>query len=118
MTVSVGVRGLRFMGRVGWQDEERRMSRPLLVDVEIGVDYDGSGELSGTVDLEAVVRTVTTLEGKTFRLLEDLASVVAGAAVGLSPRVRWARVRVHKLSPPLPSPVDAEFVEVVCERDG
>lgn len=118
LKVKIGVQGLRFRGPVGWYVEERRLRRPLMLDVELEVAYDGSGELSGTVDLEAVVRAIKRLERKEFRLLEDLAEAAAGEALALSPRVRTVRILVHKPFPPLRACLDAEFSEVVKTRDG
>jgi len=116
--VRLGIQGVRVSTFIGWREEERRILRPLLVDVELQVEYDGSGELAGTVDLEAVLRVVQNLEGKEFRLLEDLAAQVASGVLSLSPRVRAARVRVSKPLPPVAAHLDCEWAEVTRSRDG
>jgi len=92
--------------------------RPLLVDLELQVEYDGSGELAGTVDLEAVLGVVEAKLRRGFRLLEDLAAEIAAGVLGLSPRVIWVRARVRKPLPPVEAHLEAEWAEVIQTRDG
>ncbi|MGC9530133.1 MAG: dihydroneopterin aldolase [Candidatus Bipolaricaulaceae bacterium] len=116
--MKVGVAGLQLLVSVGWDEAERLVRRPVLVDVELQVDYDGSGELTRTVDLEAVVGAAQCAASERFRLLEDLAAAVAQRALGVSPLARTVRVSVHKPLPPLEAHLKAEWAEVVRTRDG
>lgn len=116
--VRLGASGVQVKGYVGVREEERRVLRPLLVDLELQVEYDGSGELAGTVDLEAVLGVVEAKLRRGFRLLEDLAAEIAAGVLGLSPRVIWVRARVRKPLPPVAAHLEAEWAEVIQTRDG
>jgi dihydroneopterin aldolase len=56
------------------------------------------------------------MEGRPFRTLEALADAIAGALVRL-PKVRWVRVRVTKLAPPL-MPGATAAAEIERSREG
>jgi len=116
--VRLGIDGVRVKGYIGWGEEERRILSPLLVDLELQVVYDGSGELAGTVDLGAALQVVEGKTGKEFRLLEDLALEIAAGVLALSPRVVSVRTRVRKPLPPVAAHLEAEWAEVVKTRDG
>jgi len=116
--VRLGIDGVRVKGYIGWGEEERRILSPLLVDLELQVVYDGSGELAGTVDLGAALQVVEGKTGKEFRLLEDLALEIAAGVLALSPRVVSVRTRVRKPLPPGAAHLEAEWAEVVKTRDG
>lgn len=116
--VRLGIDGVYVKGHIGWGEEERCLLSPLLVDLELRVVYDGSGELAGTVDLEAALKVVEEKVGKEFRLLEDLAVEIAAGVLALSPRVISVRTRVRKPLPPVAAHLEAEWAEVVKTRDG
>ncbi|MFO8034628.1 MAG: dihydroneopterin aldolase [Candidatus Bipolaricaulota bacterium] len=112
------VEGLPLVLRVGWTSQERALPRAVLVDLTLDVAYDGSGELSGTVDLDEAVSVAQGLCGEEHRLLEDVAGRLAGTLLETFPRLVSVQVAVSKPSPPVGAPVAATGAVVVRRRDG
>ena len=116
MSVLVELRGLELRGRHGALERERRDGQLFLFDVEIELDAAGAetDELEGTVDYREVLACVQEVsDGRTFTLLEALATAVADALVDRFPLDR-ARVRVRKPEVVLDAPV--EFAAATAER--
>jgi dihydroneopterin aldolase len=113
----VALRGLRGRGRHGWYDHERAEGQDFEVDVELAVDTRAaaaSDDLADTVDYGTLAADVVAIvEGEPVRLVETLAQRVADRCLD-DPRVRAARVTVHK--PQAPMRVAFRDVVVVIER--
>ncbi len=77
--ITVEVRGLRLFGRHGVHEEERERGQDFVFDVELAVGGRGrSDRLEDAVDYVEVARVVRAVsEGRTYALLEALASAVA-----------------------------------------
>jgi len=112
------VEDMTLVVRIGWAEEERAHPRPVIVNLTLEVDYDGSDQLSGTVDLYDAVKAVQTLSGEEHRLLERLADRVAGLLLDRFPRIRRVSAAVRKPGPPVGAPVAATGAVAVRSRDG
>ncbi len=112
------VEGMPLVLRVGWTSEERALPRAIWVDLLLDVAYDGSGELSGTVDVDEVVSAAQAFSGQEHRLLEEAAEKLAQCLLEGFPRLLGVRVAVRKSSPPVGAAVAATGAVVVRRRDG
>lgn len=113
----ITLRGMRFLGRHGVSLEERMEPQPLEVDVVLPADLREAGasdELSRTIDYAAVFEIAReAVEGRSFRLLEALATTIADEILAL-PLVTEVEVAVRKPKAPLPGAF--ETVEVRIRR--
>jgi len=112
--------GIRLVARHGVLAYEREHAQVFLVDLELDLDLRAAGQsddLADTVDYSALVVQVAALVEQSRRaLIEALAGDIA-ALVLADPRVRTARVRVHKPQALLVREA-AVAVEVVRGRAG
>lgn len=112
---TVRIRGLKAEGIVGVHDWERRVPRPVVVDVELAADAARaatSDALADAIDYAAVAQAVTAfVAASKFRLIETLAERLAEklrAEFGAA----WVKLEVHK-----PGAVPgAQDVSVAIER--
>jgi dihydroneopterin aldolase len=95
--IVVEVEGLEIYGRHGVEDAERERGQTFLYDLRLEVaDAAASDRLEDTVDYVAVTELVQEIsDGRTFSLLEALATAVADAVAERFP-VERVRVRVRK----------------------
>jgi 7,8-dihydroneopterin aldolase/epimerase/oxygenase len=95
--IVVEVEALEVFGRHGVEDVERERGQAFLYDLRLEVsDAAESDRLEDTVDYVAVAEVVKGIsDGRSFNLLEALASAVADAIVERFP-VEQVRVRVRK----------------------
>jgi dihydroneopterin aldolase len=103
---------------IGVSAEERSLVQHLSVDVEVWCDLRAaaaSDSIDDTVDYGRIVARVVDLAGgRQYVLLEALAGRIADAVLADLGGAA-VRVRVRKLTPPLPSPVGFASVEVFRE---
>lgn len=113
----ISLRGVSAHGFHGVLDFETRDGQPFVVDLDIGVDLTDAAaddDLGATVDYAALAASIVAhITGEPHRLIETLADRICASALR-APRVRWARVTVHKPQ----APIDATFhdVAVTIER--
>jgi dihydroneopterin aldolase len=103
VSAAIFLENMNFWGRHGVLPEERKLGGQFRVDIKMDVEAPArqSDRISETADYRQVFsRTKALVERRRFRTLEALASSVALAVMKVK-RVRGARVRVTKLSPPL-----------------
>ena len=116
MTLTVELRGLELHGRHGVLEDERRDGQRFLFDLwlEVPAAAGATDRLEDAVDYREVVALVREVsDGRSFRLLEALATAVGDALLARFPVAR-ARVRVRKPDVSLAAPV--EFAAVSVER--
>jgi dihydroneopterin aldolase len=113
--ITVEVVGLELEGRHGVEEQERQRPQRFVYDLWLDVsDETGADRLELTADYREVVDCVRAVsDGRSYRLLEALATAVADAIVDRFP-VERARVRVRKPDVQLAAPV--EFTAATAER--
>ena len=96
---AVRIRGLKVEAIVGVHDWERRLPRPVVIDLELATDAARAAKadaLKDALDYAAVAKAVTEFVGASqFQLVETLAERLAEklrAQFG----VAWVRLEVHK----------------------
>ena len=115
MTDTVRIRGLKVEGIVGVHEWERRVPRPIVIDLELATDAARAAKgdaLKDALDYAAVAQAVTAFVGASqFQLIETLAERLA-AKLQKDFSVGWLRLEVHK-----PGAVaGAQDVSVAIER--
>jgi len=114
----IRLNNLLFWGRHGHFPSEHELGNRFEVDVELEVDTARAAQLDRidlTVDLTAVYETIRRhVEGKPCRLIETLAGRMLGDLIKLD-KVKAARVKLRKLSPPFPGAVQG-VMEVEISR--
>ena len=109
--------GMRFMGRHGVSDQERREPQPFEVDLALRLDLSRparTDELADTVNYSTLFELARqVVEERSFHLLEALAGAIAEAVLAAHP-VDDVEVRVRKPKAPLPGAF--ETVEVRIRR--
>lgn len=82
---TISIRDLEVHFHVGVPDEERERAQRLLIDVEMQHDFSAaasSDDLRLTIDYYAVSRRILRMgEGRSWRLIESLASEIAAMVV-------------------------------------
>lgn len=111
--------GAEFRGHHGVSEEERRVLRRYLVDVEVMRDVAQAGasdQLDDTISYADVYEVVRELvEKRSFHLVEALAETIATHILARLP-AQGVLVRVKKSSPPLAGIVEYAGVEIFRER--
>jgi FolB domain-containing protein len=121
MSDVIELRGLRVSAIVGVLPEEREREQPLVVDIDFERpfrDAAASDDLLGTTNYAEVLALAQAIivEGH-FLLLETLAHRVAQAVLDFDDAIEWARVRAHKVRPPVPQDVVSIGVSCTLHRE-
>lgn len=115
------LRGLRFFGKHGVLDAERRLGQMFSVDVSISADLRPAGvsdDLKDTVDYARVFHIVKgVVEGTPMRLVESVAERIAADVLSTQRCATDVRVRVTKPHVALAGQLDAIGVEIVRSRE-
>ena len=118
---TITIKGMHFYGYHGCLPEEQRTGQPFHVDVVLHADLSKAGasdELNDTIDYSKVYQLVQSIvEGRTYRLIERLAAVIADEVLAAFP-VDAVRVAVHKPQAPIGGPFDDVAVTVERRRHG
>ncbi len=112
---TVRIRGLKVEGIVGVHDWERKVPRPVVIDLELAADIVRAARhdaLKDALDYAAVAQLVTEFVSTSdFQLIETLAERLA-EKVQKNFGVAWLKLEVHK-----PGAIaGAQDVSVVIER--
>lgn len=96
---TVRIRGLRVEAVVGVHDWERKLPRPVVIDVELAADVARAAKsdaLKDAIDYAAVAQAVTAFAAASkFQLIETLAQRLA-EKLQQDFGVAWLRLEVHK----------------------
>ena len=97
----IRVRKLQLSVYLGVRTEEQLAPRPVVVDIELGLDLShaaASDALADTVDYDALSQSICArcAPPRRFALVERLAGEIAGICLGFDPRIESVRVTVGK----------------------
>lgn len=112
--------GIHFYGHGGVLPQERELGQRYSADVEIYYDLHPAGhsdQLGDTINYREVYDLVMEIgQGERLQLLEALAEKMAHAVLQKTPAHR-VRIRLRKLSPPMPGVLESVGVEIERSRD-
>jgi dihydroneopterin aldolase len=115
----IEIRGLRALGVIGVNPEEKARAQPFEIDLDLEADLSKAGEtdaLADTIDYgRAVAIAEQVIESEQHQLLERVAQRIAEELFVLD-RVDAVRVTVRKLRPPLPHHADTAAVTILRRR--
>ncbi len=115
----IEIRGLRVLGVIGVNPEERVRAQPFEVDFDLEADLGSAGatdDLGDTIDYGAAVAAVEgVVAGERHLLLERVAQRIADELLSF-PHVSATQVTIRKLRPPLPQDVATAAVTIRRER--
>jgi 7,8-dihydroneopterin aldolase/epimerase/oxygenase len=120
MADRIEIRGLRALGVIGVNQEERERRQPFDIDFDVELDLSKAGQSDNLVDTadyghltilaERVVATESHL------LLERVAQRIADVLLDADDRIDAVRVSIRKLRPPIPVDVDTSAVTITRRR--
>jgi 7,8-dihydroneopterin aldolase/epimerase/oxygenase len=118
MSDAIFIKGLVIHARHGVMEHESEVGQRFVIDLELDTDLSESSRsdrLADTVSYSNVVTTATSaFKDSNYYLLERAAGAVADAILAAFPRIRAAKVTVHK--PHAPIAAIFEDVGVVLTR--
>jgi dihydroneopterin aldolase len=115
----IEIRGLRVLGVIGVNPEERVRPQPFELDIDLEADLRAAGasdHLDDTIDYgHAAMLAERVVRSERHDLLERVAQRVADELLALS-HVDGVRVTIRKLRPPIPVDVDTSAVTIRRRR--
>ncbi|MDP8023669.1 MAG: dihydroneopterin aldolase [Nitrososphaeria archaeon] len=100
MVSKVGIKGLKLRCKIGVDSGEELFERVIFVDVEAKLKEDYRGGLDTTISYSEMAGIIRKkIEGKEFKLIEDVAMAVADAVTSFK-NIGSVYVKVTKLSVP------------------
>ncbi len=110
----IALEGMKFYAHHGHYDAERKKGNDFIVDAYItaGVNENLNDKLAHTLNYEIVFDCVKKEMEKPTKLLETVAVNILNELQKKFPYAISLRVRVSKLSPPLPGDVQRAYVEL------
>ena len=115
VTTRLVLTGITAEGRHGANPGEKDEAQPFVVDLDVEVEV-GGDELAATVDYRELIRTArSTVQERSFDLLESIAHAVAAAVLDHEGVTRVSAV-VHKPSAARSSRVQGVAAAATLER--
>lgn len=112
----IALEGLSFFAHHGYYPEERELGNRFRVDVYLKTDFSEAAEqdaLEGTINYEGIYKLVKeVMEGSKQFLLERLAQRIIDASAEHYKELKWMRVRISKLNPPIAGDIERVYVEL------
>ena len=111
--------GIQFYGHGGVAAHERELGQRYSADVEVYFDLHPAGHsdlLSDTINYGAVYDLIVQIgQSERLQLLEALAEKMAHAVLEKTPAHR-VRIRLRKLSPPIPGVIESAGIQIERAR--
>lgn len=110
----IALEGMKFYAHHGYYDAERQIGNDFIVDAYITTDLNDNlnDDLTNTVNYELVYSIVKKEMETDSKLLETVAVNILNELQQKFADAVVLRIRVSKLSPPLPGIVQRAFVEL------
>ena len=114
---NIQLTGIRAYGYIGALPEENVLGQWFEVDITLWIDLAPAGcsdQLDDTHNYVTLVQqTQQLIETQTFKLIERLADAISNQAIANDPRIEQVKVKVTKLTPPIPNFSGHIAVEIV-----
>ncbi|MDX2001048.1 MAG: dihydroneopterin aldolase [Chitinophagales bacterium] len=112
----IAVEGMHFHAYHGYYERERKEGNHFVVDVYMDTDFEMAAmndNIGGTINYEEVYATVKAVMQEKYLLLEHVSQQISILLQQrLGGRLRYLKVRVAKLNPPLEGVVDKVYIEL------
>jgi 7,8-dihydroneopterin aldolase/epimerase/oxygenase len=110
----IALEGMKFYAHHGYYDAEREKGNDFIVDAYVTADLDEglNDKLEHALNYELIFDCVKKEIKKPAKLLETVAVNILNELQKKFPSAISLRVRVSKLTPPLPGDVQRAFVEL------
>jgi 7,8-dihydroneopterin aldolase/epimerase/oxygenase len=122
MSDMIFVNGLLVHAHHGVMAHEETVGQRFVIDLEVAIDLAPAGrsdKVADTVSYSAIVDATTrAFTGKSFRLVETAAAVVAEALLAGFPQLSSVRVTVHKPHAPIAAIFNDVGVSILRKRHG
>jgi 7,8-dihydroneopterin aldolase/epimerase/oxygenase len=119
MPDTIEIRGLRALGIIGVNPEERDRPQPFELDIDLEADLSRAGAtdaLGDTIDYGvAIARAEQVVRTESHLLLERVAQRIADELLSLD-KVDGVRVTIRKVRPPVPQDVATSAVTITRRR--
>jgi len=116
----IEIRGLRALGTIGVNPEEKDRAQPFEVDLDVHADLRAAGRsdaLDDTINYGSIVIAAeTVVETERHELLERVAQRIAEAVLDIDIRIEAVKVTIRKLRPPLPVDVATAGITILRAR--
>ena len=116
----IEIRGLRALGLIGVNPEERERPQPFEVDFDVELDTTTAGEsdaLADTVDYgQLTILAQRVVSDEPHLLLERVAERIAQELLAADTRIEGTTVSVRKLRPPIPADLVTSAVTITRRR--
>ncbi len=116
----IEIRGLRALGLIGVNPEERERAQPFEVDFDVEFDTSKAGHsdnLEDTIDYgQLALLAERVVAQEPHLLLERVAERIAEELLGADTRIDAATVSVRKLRPPIPADLATSAVSITRRR--
>lgn len=114
----VGLHGIRFFAYHGFYPEEQVLGCEFIVDIETELDVfgDGQDDISQTVNYERLFQIAKTEMEIPRKLIETVAHGMLEKIRHEFLTVKWIRVSIKKMHPPLAGQVDHSSIELTFNR--
>ncbi len=112
---------MEFYAYHGHFKEEQKIGGKYLVDLELETNFDGAvqhDELDGTVNYAEVYELVKNEMEIKSKLIEHLAGRILKVLLREFKTIKWARVKVSKVNPPIGAQLEAVAVVLEQKREG
>lgn len=110
----IAIEGMKFYAYHGYYREERRIGNNFSVDIYIDTPLlkaGSSDDLEDTVNYEKLWEMTREVMNEPAYLIEKVAKDIYQRIANRFGTIRYCKVRVTKLNPPIPGEVDRTYVE-------
>ena len=110
----ISLQGIEIFGRIGVTEEERRIGRKFMVDIEVEASLKKASrndDLHEILNYEILAHAVHEMLKKEYRLLEAAARAIGEKIISQAPQVKKMRIRISKHSPLIKGNIERSVIE-------
>ncbi|MDE6769217.1 MAG: dihydroneopterin aldolase [Muribaculaceae bacterium] len=104
MEYEIALTGLRFFGRHGVLEQEKKVGNEFIVDVKVRIPYSKeilSDDLEATISYADIYGIVSEEMGKPRKLLETVAGTIHSKIAHRWPQITSGSIKICKSNPPI-----------------
>lgn len=116
----IGLQGVKVFAHIGVTEEERKIGRNFIIDIEVNFDVKASGKsdsINDTFDYGVLLSVVHSQMNKTFHLMEGVARSIIAEVLKEHPNLTYIKIHIRKLCPFLEREIGSSFIEMEYPTD-